>query len=413
MSETIECPKCGAEFKLTEALAAPLLERQRALLEAQVRQRHEELAARERAVAEQAEDVRRGRAAVEEEVAARLKVEREAIARQESEKAAARLTVDLTDLREQLAEKEKRLGESRQAELELRKQRRELEERQQQWDLQIARQLDEERGKIRDAAQLEMTEQFRLKEAEREQQFQAMRRQIDDLKRRSEQGSQQAQGEVLELELEEMLRARFPGDAIEPVPKGVHGGDVTQTVRGASGAACGTILWETKRSKSWSDGWLPKLRDDQRAARAEIAVLVSVTLPREVTTFAQIDGVWVTSVACAAGVAAALRAGLLETAAVKLAAVGRQGKMEVLYAYLSGPQFKQRVEAIVESFMTLRQDLEKERRAMQKIWASREKQIDRVLENTVGLHGDVAGIIGASLPEIESIELKALALEAE
>ncbi len=157
--------------------------------------------------------------------------------------------------------------------------------------------------------------------------------------------------------------------------------------------------------------WLPKLRDDQRESKAELAAIVSVALPANLSTFALIDGVWVTSGACVAGLATALRTSLIEMNAIKQAEHGRQSKMEILYSYLAGPQFRQRVEAIFESFSALRNDLEQEKRAMQRIWAKREKQIDRVLANTVGLHGDVAGIIGGTLPEIAGIELKALAAD--
>lgn len=277
--------------------------------------------------------------------------------------------------------------------------------------LEIERKLDAERKAIRESAQKDIAEEHRLKEAEKEQQLTAMRKQIDDLKRKAEQGSQQTQGEVLELELETLLGARFPTDTIEPVPKGVHGGDVLQCVHDGNGTACGAIIWESKRTKAWSDGWLPKLRDDQREAKAELAAILSVALPANISTFALVDGVWVTSGACVVGLATALRTSLIEANAIKQAEHGRQGKMEVLYAYLAGPQFRQRVEAIFESFSALRNDLEQEKRAMQRIWAKREKQIDRVLTNTVGLHGDVAGIIGGTLPEIAGIELKALAAE--
>ena len=184
-----------------------------------------------------------------------------------------------------------------------------------------------------------------------------------------------------------------------------------QRVHDGNGNACGTIIWESKRTKAWSDGWLPKLRDDQREGKPELAAIVSVALPADLSTFALIDGVWVTSGVCAAGLATALRTSLIEMNATKQAEHGRQSKMEVLYAYLAGPQFRQRVEAIFESFSALRNDLEQEKRAMQRIWAKREKQIDRVLANTVGLHGEVAGIIGGTLPEIEGIELKALAAD--
>ena len=290
----------------------------------------------------------------------------------------------------------------------LRKERRELEEQKETLELTLTRRLDEERTKIREAAKKEAVEERQLKDAEKDKLIADLRTRADDLTRKLEQGSQQLQGEVLETRLEDLLRQHFPFDDIEPVPTGIHGADVTHTVRDTSGAVCGIILWESKRTKNWSDGWLPKLRDNQRAAKAQIAVLVSLELPKDVSTFRLIDGVWVTSVPCAISLASALRAGLLEIAAAKRSMDGRSDKMELLYNYLSGQEFRHRVEGIVESFSTLKKDLDAEKRAVQKTWAKREKQLERAVMNTAGMYGDLSGIIGASLPAIEQLELSAI-----
>ena len=228
------------------------------------------------------------------------------------------------------------------------------------------------------------------------------------MKRKSEQGSQQAQGEVFELEIEDLLRQHFPFDIIEAIPRGTHGGDVLQQVHDNLGRECGTILWESKRTKVWSDGWLPKLRDDQRAARAHLAVLATVEMPKGLSTFGNIDGVWVTSRACLLGLAAALRAGLVEVARTRKSMEGQQTKIEFLYSYFSGPEFTQRIEGIVEAFIAMKGDLEAERRSMQRLWAKREKQLDRAVANTAGLYGDVGGILGAKLPQIAQLELAPL-----
>ena len=384
------CPtkRLSVQIKLTEAISAPIVERLRKQFEADARKKGEELALREHALSEKTAEIERAKKGIDAQIAERLKAERQRVAGEESKKATEAVASEMTDLRKQLEDKVAKLDGAQKNELELRKGRRDLEERQRQMQLEIDRKLDAERKAIREATQKEMAEDHRLKEAEKEQQLVAMRKQIDDLKRKAEQGSQQTQGEVMELELEALLAARFPTDAIKPVPKGVHGGDVLQRVYDGNGTACGTIIWESKRTKAWSDGWLSKLRDDQREAKAELAAIVSVVLPADLSTFALIDGVWVTSSACVAGLATALRTSLIETNAIRQAEHGRQSKMEVLYAYLAGPQFRQRVEAIFESFSAFKNDLEQEKRAMQRIWAKREKQIDRVLTNTVGLHGD-------------------------
>jgi hypothetical protein len=243
---------------------------------------------------------------------------------------------------------------------------------------------------------------------EKEQTITSMQKQIEELKRRAEQGSQQLQGEVQELELESLLSGKFPLDQIQPVAKGEYGGDVLQLVTSPLGQACGTILWESKRTKNWSDGWLVKLREDQRQAKAELAVIVSQALPKDVDTFDLVQGVWVTHPKEALPLAMALRQGLMEVAAAKQATVGQQTKMEIVYDYLMGPRFRQRVQAIVEAFSTMQEDLDKERKVITKQWAKREEQIGRVMQATVGMYGDLQGIAGKTLQEIEGLELKAL-----
>ena len=238
--------------------------------------------------------------------------------------------------------------------------------------------------------------------------MESMRKQIEELRRKAEQGSQQLQGEVQELELEEILRAAFPFDSIEPVPKGIRGADVLQKVHNQSGHFCGTILWESKQTKAWSDAWIAKLKDDQREVKAEIAVILTTTLPKGVDAFNQVDGVWITNYKSLMGLTTALRINLIQLSNTKLASVGKGEKMEALYNYLSGVEFRQRIEAIVEAFSTMKQDLDQEKRAMTKIWAKREKQIERVVTSTAGMYGDIQGIVGASLPELKGLELRAL-----
>lgn len=224
-----------------------------------------------------------------------------------------------------------------------------------------------------------------------------------------EQGSQQLQGEVQELELESILRAKFPRDTIEPVPKGQHGGDALHRVLGSLGQVCGTILWESKRTKNWSDGWLAKLREDQRAAKAEIAIIVSQVLPKGVESFDHIDGVWVTHPKCAIPVAIALRHSLTELAAARQAGEGQQTKMEMVYQYLTGPRFRHRIQAIVEKFGDMQEDLDKERKFLIKQFAKREEQIREVIDATAGMYGDLQGIAGKTLEEIEGLDVKQLA----
>jgi hypothetical protein len=210
---------------------------------------------------------------------------------------------------------------------------------------------------------------------------------------------------VQELELEANLRTNFPQDSIEPVPKGEYGGDVLHRVIGSLGQICGTILWESKRTKSWNDAWLSKLRDDQRTAKAEIALIISQALPKDIDSFGLVDGVWVAKPKYAIPLAITLRHSLIELALTRQAGEGQQTKMELVYQYLTGSRFRHRVEAIVEKFSDMHDDLDRERKTMTRLWAKREEQIRGVIDATAGMYGDLQGIAGKTLQEIEGLTM--------
>ena len=308
-------------------------------------------------------------------------------------------------MQDQLAETQKNLEDAQKIELEFRNKQRELEKEKQRLELDVARKVDEERNKIREETLQIATEGHKLKDAEKEKQLESMRKQIDGLKRKAEQGSQKIQGEVLEIELEEMLSQDFPFDVIEPVSPGIKGGDIVHTINTQSGKYCGKILWETKRTKTWNEKWIQKVKDDQRNAKADIAVIVSEALPDGFHHFRQIDGVWVTDIPSASSLALALRVILTKAANERRMQAGKEEKMEVVYGYLTGLEFKNRVEAIVETFISMKDDLEREKAVAQRHWAKREKNIGRVIANTVGMYGDLEGIAGAALPAIKMLEL--------
>jgi hypothetical protein len=308
-----------------------------------------------------------------------------------------------TLLEEQLFEKDKKLQEANQNEIEIRREKIQLEADKKEFELKIQRQLDEERKTIEKEAGEKAAEAEKYKIAQLEKKISDVSKANDELKRKLEQGSQQTQGEVLELELEEMLKAEFPTDEIAPVPKGVNGADIIQKVIDRSGRFCGQIIWESKKTKNWTEGWIAKLKDDQRAVKAELAVIVSAVLPEGVNGFDVRDGVWVCDIKMATALAMVLRKNLEAITAEKAMAVGKDKKMEIIYTYLTGVEFKQRIEAIVEGFSNLKSGLEKEKIAYQKIWAEREKQIEKVINNTVGMYGDLRGL--ASIQEIKMLEL--------
>jgi len=421
---TIICPNCKTEIKLTESLAAPLIEATRRQYEEKLAQKDADIAAREKAAREKEKELAEARARLDEQVAdqvaEQLKKDRARIAEEEARKAKLAAASDLeektrelSELQEVLKQNNAKLAEAQKAQAELIRKQRELDDAKRELELTVETRVQESLAEAREKAKKEVEESMRLKVAEKEQTITSMQKQIEELKRKAEQGSQQLQGEVQELELESLLGAKFPHDAIEPVPKGEFGGDVLQRVGRNIGQDSGTILWESKRTKNWSDGWLTKLRGDQRAARAEIAVIVSVALPKGVETFDFIDGVWVVHPRAALPVATILRQSLIEIATVRQASAGQQTKTELIYQYLTGPRFRQRVEAIVEAFSTMQEDLDKERKAIMRQWAKREAQIERVMNATVGMYGDLQGIAGKSIQEIEGLDVNAIGYEED
>ena len=412
---TIVCPQCKTEIKLTESLAAPLLESVKRDYEQRLSQKDADMTKREQALADRAHLLEKAKATLDQQVAQKLQQERSRIAAEEQQKAKLALGNDLdqkakeiSSLQDVLKQRDIKLAEAQKAQAELIRKERELDDAKRELDLTVEKRVQADLTTERDKARKEAEEELKLKVMEKDQTITAMQRQIEDLKRRAEQGSQQLQGEVQEMELEALLTAKFPRDTIQPVPKGEFGGDVLQRVIGPLNQACGTILWECKRTKNWSDGWLPKLREDQRTAKAEIAVIISQALPKDIETFGFVDGVWVADPKVTLPVAMSLRQSLIEVASVRQASEGQQTKMEMVYQYLTGPRFRQRVQAIVEAFSSMREDLDRERKAITRQWAKREEQIDRVMQATVGMYGDLQGIAGKTLQEIEGLEFQGL-----
>lgn len=416
MSEpTIICPNCKTEIKLTESLAAPLIESTRRDYQKQLAQKDADAAKREAGIREREEAIVKATEQLDEQVAEKVRLERNRITAEEAKKAKQALQTDLdrkdkelADLNTLMQEREAKLAEAQKAQADLIRKQRELDDAKRELDLTVEKRVQDNLATTREQAKKEAEEGLKLKFMEAEQTISSMQKQIEELKRKAEQGSQQLQGEVQELELEALLRAKFPRDTIEPVPKGEHGGDALQHVVGPSGQPCGTIIWESKRTKNWSDGWLAKLREDQRAAKAEIAVIVSQSLPKEVETFGLVENVWVTHTKTVLPLALTLRHTLIEVASARQASEGQQTKTEMIYQYLTGPRFRHRVEAIVEAFSTMKEDLDKEKKAITKQWAKREEQIERVMQATAGMYGDLQGIAGKTIQEIEGLELRAL-----
>jgi hypothetical protein len=412
---TIICPNCKTEIKLTESLAAPLIDSTRREYEKRLAQKDADVAKRDAALREREETLSRAQQTIDEQVTEKLKLERGKISVEEAKKAKLFLQTDidqktqaLADLQEVINQQNTKLTEAQKAQADLLRKQRELDDAKRELELTVEKRVQAGLATTRQQAKKEAEDGLKLKVMEKEQTIASMQKQIEELKQKAEQGSQQLQGEVQELELEALLRAKFPWDTIEPVPKGEHGGDVLQHVVGPNGQPCGTIIWESKRTKSWSDGWLTKLREDQRTAKAEIAVIVSQSLPKDVETFGLVENVWITHPKAVLPVAVTLRHMLIEVSSARQTSEGQQTKTEMIYQYLTGPRFRYRVEAIVEAFSSMQEDLDKEKKAIIKQWAKREEQIDRVMQATAGMYGDLQGIAGKTIQEIEGLELRAL-----
>jgi hypothetical protein len=394
--DDIKCPNCDEVIPISQAIYQQIEDRTRDQLKSEALEQRKALALKEK-------DLHDRESAIDQIVAQQLMLARARLQEEAEKMARDALAVEIADLRQQAAEKHQQLQVARHSELELRKRKRELEDREKALELETVRRIDNERQRILDETTKRLRQEYRLREAEKDKKLGDALKVNEELRRKLEQGSQQTQGEVLELEFEALLRAAFPVDEIEPVAKGIGGADIVQKVVNKSGHSCGTILWELKRTKAWSERWIAKLKNDLRSVKADLAIIVSETLPKDCTNFNQINGVWVASPQCAISLAIALRLQLEQVAMTRLAAIGKNEKMEVIYRYLSGAEFRQRVEAIVEAFIDLQDDLLEERRVAERRWSRREKQIQKVISNTSGMYGDLQGLIGSSLQTIPAL----------
>jgi hypothetical protein len=368
---TIKCPNCGEMFEPSLAFRHQMEE---VIQEAQKTKHKEEL----EAVKNQTEKI----------VAARIKSEQEAVLKQ--------LQTDSAEEKERVKRLLKQLEDNSE---QMRVLRRKDEER----ELEMRKKLADEEEKIRSEVRAKTLEEHDLKDREKENKLTDALKQIEELKTKIQQGSQQSQGESLELELEESLHREFPMDTIEEVKKGQRGADIVQRVVDKKGRECGTILWESKNAQ-WSQTWISKLKEDQRQAKAHIAVLAVTDPPEKLKTFAYVDGVWIVLRSMAVSLALALRYTLVSLNFEKMVGEGKNEKMEVLYNYINSIEFRSRIESIREVFSALQKEIEREKQYFQTKWARQEKQLGRVLGNMDGMYGDLQGIVGQNLPDIKVLE---------
>ena len=366
------------------------------------------------ALAEREAKVEARSKSISEEVTRALDAERSKLAAESAKHAEERFGANLRDLQNQISEQQQKLQAAQTNELELRKRQRELEEAKQNIELAMARKLDEERTAIAESARRQAVEAEQLKLADKDNKIRDLQQQISALQQRAEQGSVQAQGETLEVELERSLKAAFPFDEIGEVKKGQRGADVWQIAKTSNGTVCGNIVWEAKRAKHWSPDWVEKLKSDKLDAKADIAVLVTTCLPEGIKGIGQRDGVWICEFAFAVPLGHALRQGLVAAAAQRSQQSNRNEKMAILYDHLCSAEFRNHIEAIVEAFISLKDQIDAEKRAFAKQWKERESQLEKAITNVAAVYGGIQGIAGReALPEINRLELPGLSLEKQ
>ncbi len=315
------------------------------------------------------------------------------------------LKQQLLEFQKELEERKQELDFARKVELEFRRKENELIQKEQNLELELQRRLSEERKQIQEFVKNSLHSEYELKIREKEETISSMQKKIEELNLKLQMGSQQLQGEVQEIVIEEQLKMKFPIDKIEPVPKGIRGADIIQEVRNRFGEVCGKILWESKRTNNWSNEWIPKLKEDQREIGAEFCAIVSRALPKEINSVGLLDGVWVCDFNSYIGLAMALRENLIQVNNVKNSLIGRETKMEQIFNYICSEQFSQKVRAIVEAFVAMKNDLDKEKAAMEKHWKKREEELNKVLKNTTRIYGEIEALVGNQLPEIEYLKL--------
>lgn len=377
MANLVTCPKCGNEFEVSAAIKQQLQESLGKELELKYKKELEE---QKQLISKQ----------VREDAITQVRKEYDS-------------KIEAT--KESASQMQKQLETQSKEMLDVMTKLREAQDAERKLKLDFQKKLLEEEENISLKAKKEAEEEMLLKMREKEKQLTDAEKQIQDLQRKLKQGSQQTQGEVLELELETMLKQNFLFDEIDEVPKGVSGADVIQKVKNNQLKTCGTIIWELKNTKNWTEGWIDKLKDDQRNLKAEIAILVSSVLPKDMKNFGLYNGIWVCNLESALGIATALRIKLIDIEGVREANKGMDKKAEIVYKYLVSNEFKQRIEVWVEYFKNRTEELNKEKRYFNTKWQKEEKSIQKIMENTAGIYGDLQGLIGNALPQVKSLEL--------
>jgi hypothetical protein len=404
----IHCPNCNHQFEPGDSIREEVQKELRGQMVDWQKKKDEEFRQKEQSFQQQLQ-------LKDEEAIKKIATEKKKLEEELKESLRKSIVADFENqlqlLQDADKEKEEKLKEARKKELEFLQKEQALKTKEEELELSLQRQLMEEREKIKEQLSKEEAEKLSLKEQEYQFRMKEMEKQIEDqkklveeMRRKSEQGSMQLQGEVLELALEELLKSEFPLDDIREVKKGEEGGDIIQHVQNELRKECGTIVWETKRAKNWSDKWIEKLKGDKGKGNADIAVLVTQSVPKDIDRFGNRDGIWICSFQDAKLVASLLRDSLVKHYETIKVLDNVSDKKETLYKYMTSNEFKQKWEAIVGTYINMQKQITKEKVRVNKDWAERERQLEIMLKNSMGFLGDVKGIGGLEIKEINLLE---------
>jgi hypothetical protein len=415
MPTNIKCPNCAHEFDVENVLSSDIEQKLKQQYENKLQQSLSQVNAGKKKLEEEQKIFEEKKKKENELFQQKLQQEKTKLETELQQALRKSISADFENqlriLKESEKEKDEKLKTAQQRELDFLRKEKELQAKESEIDLMVQKKILQERNLLLEQIRKDEEQRLSLKEEEHkfkvkdlELQLEEQKRLIEEMKRRAEQGSMQRQGEVQELLLEELLKDHFPFDMIGEVGKGVEGADCIQTVRNHLGHDCGKIIFESKRTKTFQNGWIEKLKNDRRTKGADIAVLVTQAFPKDMSCFGERDGVWICSFSEVVALTSALRHTIISIAETKKSEENKGEKMQLLYSYLTGTEFRQQIETIVEGFLSMKNSISKERIQMEKLWKEREKQLERVLLSTAGMYGSVKGIVGASVGNIPLLE---------
>jgi hypothetical protein len=415
MATNIKCPNCATVFDVENVLSADVEQKLKQRYEKQLQESLSQINNDKKKLEEDQKAFEEKKRKENELFQQRLQQEKLKLESELQQQLRKTITADyenqLRILQQSAQENEEKLKISRQKEFEFLKKEQEIKNKEQELEIILQKRLLEERNMMAQQIRKEEESRTSLKETEYQLKLKELEKQLEDqrklaeeMRRKAEQGSMQLQGEVQELLLEEMLRDYFPYDNIGEVGKGVEGADCIQIVRNHFGVDCGKIIFESKRTKTFNTGWIDKLKTDMRNKQADVAILVTQAYPKDMNCFGEKEGVWICSFSEVIALTSAMRHTIIRVAETKKSDENKGEKMQMLYSYLTGIEFRQQIETIVEGFLSMKNSISKERIQMEKLWKEREKQLEKVLLSTSGLYGSIKGIAGASIGEIPLLE---------